>query len=506
MIGWLIDTFWAASLLIIGVLLLRKAFVQYFGATITYALWLIPAARLFMPAIEKEIATLSKPIDIILFHTNTANNIVENAATALTSHSSHINWVLITAILWVSIATAIFIIQIARYMMMRNEILANAHHYGQIGNVIVIESDIVSGPLAFGIFKKYVAVPQDFEKLFPIGERDMAIAHEMSHHKSGDLIANLFAFIFLCLTWFSPLSWYAWTKFRLDQESACDARVLKNTNNKAKQIYGRVLTRGAANDSPIFLAAMSNPKTIITRLRRLKMPPISKSRSFFGRIFIVTIITISLPFTATTYIATAQDNMVNDSDKKDTRNIDSGSMDIDAEAIILKISKDDKLQPYNRNGQTYYISGGSEISKEDVDKLLADAEKSFENFDFKPNNGVKGELTVLLDENNTVKTYKISDNGQLTSDTDKKKIFFNSEDGNLTKLFKTQNFDVNIAKLSLKELEALKTNMNDNLIPSIKIALEDIKLSETEQKKILGEFEAELEQLDKAINKLQSEK
>ena len=84
----------------------------------------------------------------------------------------------------------------------------------------------VSGPVAFGIFDRVIAVPADFDSLYAEHERRLALEHELAHHRSGDLVANLFAFVLLCLQWFNPLAWVAHAAFRFDQEAACDARVL----------------------------------------------------------------------------------------------------------------------------------------------------------------------------------------------------------------------------------------------------------------------------------------
>ncbi len=554
MMEWMIDTFWATSLLILAVILLRKPIAQYFGASIAYTLWLIPAARLLMPTIEKEVVVPNDPINIIIPQTNITSNIVDSTATTITSQSTHIDWVFIAVILWISIAGATFIIQTARYMMMRDEILANAHHYGQIGNVIVIESDIVSGPLAFGIFKKYIVVPQDFEKLFPIGERDLAIAHEMAHHKSGDLIANLCAFIFLCLTWFSPLSWYAWTKFRLDQESACDARVLKNANNKAKQIYGRALTRGAANDSPIFLAAMSNPKTIITRLRKLKMPPISKSRSLFGKISIATIIAITLPFTATVHTVAAQDREVDvkEIDIQDneiisenkTQKVDEASTAQKVRIIKIK-NKDDKkirtvkispnstenhdIQTIEKEGKVFHISSDGELSQDKIDKIIADTEKSISTINFTTADNIDSGSTrfiIKTDNDGEVKTFDVL--GDASDNTYAKTVIFENkseapiniddfEDAKFSLKInfdnhimdcinadnndeKCENIDVivnkEIDRFKKEDLSRLKNNMRKNIIPAIKASLKNTELSKKECKEIIKELSEEVEKLD----------
>ncbi len=305
MMEWMIDTIWASSLLILFVLILRRPVAHYFGPSIAYTLWLIPAARLFMPAIYKEVEVgtmqTTLPTQGVTSFEHIIGAPINNAAVP------NINWLAIMMVIWCGTAVAIFIIQTMRYIAMRDEMLANADTLGQYDNITLIQSDMVSSPLAFGIFKKYIAVPLDFESMFPREERKLAILHEMAHHKSGDLIINTLAFAFLCLTWFSPLSWFAWNKFRIDQESACDARVLRGAENGSAHIYGRALLRSTHSDGPIFLAALNSPKTIITRLKRLKMSSISYKRQMFGKLSIFSVIAAALPMTATIVPVAAQE-------------------------------------------------------------------------------------------------------------------------------------------------------------------------------------------------------
>jgi bla regulator protein blaR1 len=149
-----------------------------------------------------------------------------------------------------------------RYASMRDDLLSEAEEIASIDGVRVVASDQVAGPLAFGLFKRFIAVPQDFTKTYSPAERDLAIAHEMAHHKSGDLFANLAAFLILCLQWFNPVAWMSWGAFRFDQEAACDARVLVGKGAEERAIYGQALAKTAFDGVPTFATALNSPKTI----------------------------------------------------------------------------------------------------------------------------------------------------------------------------------------------------------------------------------------------------
>ncbi len=367
MMEWMIDTFWAASALILLILIIRRPVAAYFGPIIAYYLWIIPAARVFMPSLTKTENNIASDAVHNITASHQSGNLV-NSTSAISLDNANdiasisnisafsIDTLMVSFLIWGSVAMVIFIVHMGRYLSFRDELRDNSDEIGCQEGVTLIQSDRVNGPFAFGIFKKYIAVPMDFNKIFAPEMREMAIAHEMTHHRNYDLIINLGAFIFLCLTWFSPLSWYAWGKFRTDQESACDARVLKGADQETKHIYGKAIARGACKEASTFLAAMSSPKTILTRLRRLKMPPISKSRSFFGRLSILTVTAIALPLTATT-ISVA--NEINMDGKKDQHSM--------LESNVSNLIKQDAIEKQEAELENSVKEPPSEILETDKD-------------------------------------------------------------------------------------------------------------------------------------------
>lgn len=309
---WLIDTLVATSLIMAVILLLRGHVARLFGPAIAYGLWLVPAARLLMPGIQIEAAvpvtdattTISTAIsdsvrDAVMVG---AQSPVRDVATQAAS----VDYSVIGISLWLGGAALLFIVQMFRYVSMRDELLSEAICIGEIEGISLLQTDRVSGPLAFGLFRPFIAVPQNFMKVYPSQEQEMALAHEVAHHKSGDLLVNLVAFIYLSLFWFNPLAWISWHAFRFDQEAACDARVLCGRDCGERQVYGRALARSAQDGLPTFATALNSPKTIIARLRRLSMDDISNKRRLIGRIGIFTAIGLVLPLTATVSPAVGQ--------------------------------------------------------------------------------------------------------------------------------------------------------------------------------------------------------
>ncbi len=549
MMEWMIDTLLATSALIMLVLLIRRPVASYFGPIIAYSLWIIPAARLFMPYLTKTQHSITSDTNSVM--QNTANHIgnsdnsssvniaLDNAneITALSNMSApSFDYMLPILMIWSSVAVIIFIFQMGRYLSLRDELLDNADEIGTQEGVTLIQSDIVSGPFAFGIFKKYIAVPMDFNKIFDPEMREMAIAHEMAHHRYFDLMINLGAFIFLCLTWFSPLSWYAWTKFRTDQESACDARVLKDADQETKHIYGKAIARGACKEASTFLAAMSSPKTILTRLRRLKMPPISKSRSFFGRLSILTVTAIALPLTATTIPIAAQDidsddgssptviltSQTDSADNVKTIKIKSDRLNSKKTKIIKINDEDNDIQTIEKEGKVFHISSDGELSQEKIEKIIEDAEKSIEGVET-----VK-RFIVVTDDDGDIKTfdfkgddteksqkfwYENADGSEIQIDSSKslsniKTLILNNKDDILKCSQKNDSTEVcsnSKIRLIMKDSLAQISNLKKEIRDTVHKTLQENDISKKERKKIIEELEQSLIILDKELDALEIE-
>lgn len=389
MTDWLFDTLVATSALLLFVLLVRGSVARYFGPSVAYWLWLLPAARLFMPILTKEVVAPA-PIADAGFVTAAVGDSVLTGAGATPdavgmATQSGFNWVSLGLSVWLGGAALLFIVQMVRYCALRDELLADSLEIDRIGNIAVVQSDRIGGPLAFGLFARYIAVPDHFTRTFTPQERDLALAHELAHHRAGDLYANMAAFLFLCLSWFNPLAWMAWSAFRFDQEAACDARVLAGADSGTRQHYGRALARAASSDRMPALAmamAQNSPRNIIERLRRLMMKDTSKRRLWAGRTAIFVAAAIALPLTATVVPVFADEPASIDSDaskvvKHKTKIImikgDDGKMhDID----ISGDTDTPWVKTIQKDGKTIVLRSNKEMTDAEVEKLVADAESS----------------------------------------------------------------------------------------------------------------------------------
>ena len=301
MTDWLLGTFIATSGLILLVLLIREPMRRRFGSRVAYGLWLIPAARLLMPTLTQTVertAPAGAPVQPLLQPVAGEQILLANVSPALPSLLDELGgWTTILMTLWLGIALGLFVSRMVAFRRDRRAILAHAVEIARLGTIRVVGSSEVCSPIAFGIFDRVIAVPVDFDRLYDERERRLALEHELAHHRSGDLIANLFAFVLLCLQWFNPLAWVAHAAFRFDQEAACDARVLDKAKADDRAGYGRAIAKAASGRALLFAGVLDRPDTLQRRLRSM-LTSQSTGRQVTGKVLIVLTAAAALPLTA----------------------------------------------------------------------------------------------------------------------------------------------------------------------------------------------------------------
>ncbi len=321
MTQWIIETLVWTGLLIIAVLALRRPMARYFGPQAAYALWLMPLIRLALPplvlpawlapATRSVSASPSAVSDTVTSFTGAVvGQAASGAASSAAAPAASMDWFLALLCLWLTGAAAFLIVRFRGYFVMRRGMLADAHPVGEDGPVRLVETPMATAPIAFGVIDKVIALPPGFMAMYNRQQRDLALAHELAHHRAHDLLANMLVQPLFALHWFNPLAWIGWRALRRDQEAACDARVVARRSAEERATYAEVIARFAAG--PKFSAAkplawkplaapMACPvlgdKSIIHRLRSLTMNDISPRRRIAGRMLIGAAL-LSLPLTA----------------------------------------------------------------------------------------------------------------------------------------------------------------------------------------------------------------
>lgn len=314
MTAWLTDTLITTGALIALVLVLRRPVSRWFGASMAYALWSLPILRLLLPplVLPAEMAPVAEavpqPVEPAMLTYAAFESVPVAALNPVSPPEPALPWSEILLSIWLGGALAFIIWRVWTYAELRRRLLAPARPVGEAERVRLLETSEVSAPLAFGVFDKVVALPVGFMGQEDRFARDLAIAHELAHHKGHDLLANFAAQLVLALHWFNPLAWYGWRAMRRDQEAACDARVMAGRAEAERARYALLIANFAAGSRFALAAPMACPilgeKSIIHRLRSLAMPDISRRRRLAGKTGFMAAI-LALPLTATITYAEA---------------------------------------------------------------------------------------------------------------------------------------------------------------------------------------------------------
>ncbi|MGH8217164.1 MAG: M56 family metallopeptidase [Steroidobacteraceae bacterium] len=95
------------------------------------------------------------------------------------------------------------------------------------GSRRVLRAEHAAGcPALLGVIHPKIVLPCDFETRYTRLERLLIFSHERAHLRHGDAAWNALVALLRCLFWFNPLVHLAATRFRVDQELACDAAVV----------------------------------------------------------------------------------------------------------------------------------------------------------------------------------------------------------------------------------------------------------------------------------------
>lgn len=319
---------WTA-LLIALVLLVRRPVARVFGPQVAYALWLLPMARLVLPPLTLPawMATSDAPGDVgaqPLFDSDAAvpgelsstppvpiaEAPVSTAAAITHSIESALAAAPVAEValaLWLTGAMIFLYRRFDAYFELRESLLVGAREVGRSGRIRLIETPGTEAPLAFGVIDPVIALPPGFMAQPDRRARDLALAHELAHHRAHDLAVNVAVQPLFALHWWNPLGRFGWLALRRDQEAACDARVLASEPAEARAAYAHLIASTAAAPRVALAAPMACPvlgdKSIIQRLRSLKMSDTPASHRIAGRLIIGAAL-VALPLTATiTYAA-----------------------------------------------------------------------------------------------------------------------------------------------------------------------------------------------------------
>ncbi|MEA4902575.1 M56 family metallopeptidase [Desulfitobacterium sp.] len=139
--------------------------------------------------------------------------------------------------------------------------------------VPLVQTGLIISPSLYGVFRPCVLIPMDILEEFNQEQLNYVFVHELLHLKRKDMVVNWLTLGLLIIHWFNPILWYAFYKFREDQEIACDAITLEHIGSDYAKEYGYTLIKLAENSMRpprmVSLASLSGSGSQIRRRIRM---------------------------------------------------------------------------------------------------------------------------------------------------------------------------------------------------------------------------------------------
>ncbi len=329
-----LQTLLAVSVLIGVVLVSRRHVARLFGAGAAYALWILPLVRLVMPPVHSPLSlmgtvrlpsshgvnpagadvtatAMADGTQVIGIHSaepvaaiaapHGISTTISDGGQSLSTLQEWLGGAAMPILIGVWLAGALLTLGLSfwrhRTFMQtvhREAVSVSPHLQMRAARIsqsvglrrmpLIASSFISSGPLVAGLIRPVVMVPAWFETDYDETQQSAALAHELMHVRRGDLWALQISEIFVACLWFNPLAHMARNAFRTDQESACDADVLR-IGATTPHAYGATLikaARPARQERLVFAASLPLAHALKERLRRMTHPVPSRNRRIAG--------------------------------------------------------------------------------------------------------------------------------------------------------------------------------------------------------------------------------
>lgn len=264
----------AAGLAILLVLAIRRPVRSAFGARIAYGLWLLPpliAAASLLP-LPRGAASLVSIAEIAPMAAWTRD---------ATRGGSDLSGMAAAA--WIAGLYITFFVLVFRQLSFTKALGELRPEAGGERRLFRASTTNV-GPALIGALWPVIVIPSDFEMRFTASEQRVILAHERAHLAGGDAQVNGLLALARCLCWFNPLVHLAALRLRLDQELACDARVLAaQPGSRRSYAEAMMKTQVFHPGLPLGCAWPSRAQhPLKERIAMLKRPLPAARRSLFG--------------------------------------------------------------------------------------------------------------------------------------------------------------------------------------------------------------------------------
>jgi len=323
LVQWLIEATLLSSVATTIVLALSPILNRLFDARAAIVLWLLVPLALIVTVVPERIVEAEA---VRLGATPTA--VLERLGNGLPMRSNPANGGGphdLIALLWAAGGVAMMLLMVRSQRCLRLRLGA----LQPLGHRLYRSSSTRHGPLLIGALNPRIIVPRDFADRFGARQRRLMLAHEFTHLRRGDPFWNLVAAGLRCLFWFNPLLHWSATRFRRDQELACDAQVLALRSYAVRVYAEALLALGQPEPRLPALAFGAHPlKERIMKLSTLK------SQSRFQRRFGLALSLLLAAAFACAAWALTPETQEQLPDEKDATTPDAGRFAFDVEISV----------------------------------------------------------------------------------------------------------------------------------------------------------------------------
>jgi beta-lactamase regulating signal transducer with metallopeptidase domain len=278
LIRYLLALTLASSVGIIPALLLRRAAQRMFGPAAAYCMWLfvpVAIAAVFVPQARDTGSVLR--IAMGSGSVSALSHVLDVSAPGGALPSWHA---------WAVGAWATGAVLFVLYLAALQRVFVRS--LGRLrGSRCVVKAERSAGcPALLGVLRPRIILPADFKVRYSRRERLLILAHERAHLRRGDPVWNAFAALLRCVVWFNPLVHLASPYFRVDQELACDAAVLKDYSG-SRRTYASAMLKTELADTVLPVGChWRSVDRLKERLQMIKKAVPSRQRRAYGYVFV----------------------------------------------------------------------------------------------------------------------------------------------------------------------------------------------------------------------------
>ncbi len=141
-------------------------------------------------------------------------------------------------------------------------------------------------PGVFGVFRPVLLLPEGIAQRLTQDQLRAVVAHEMSHVRRRDNVANAIHMLAEALFWFHPLVWWIERRLLDEQERACDEEVLRQGGDP--RVYAESLLRICEFyvTSPLICVPGITGSDLKMRIREIMRNRVSPRLSLGGRLLL----------------------------------------------------------------------------------------------------------------------------------------------------------------------------------------------------------------------------